>query len=37
MNKEIAECSKCGTVIEFANEVEFDKLVNDHIHIYPLG
>ena len=32
-----AECAKCGTVIEFANDLEFDKLVAEHIHIYPLG
>jgi len=37
LSKEIAECAKCGTVIEFDNEIEFEKLVNEHIHTYPLG
>ncbi len=37
MYKEIAECAKCGTVIEFADEIEFAKLVDEHIHTYPLG
>lgn len=37
MNKDTAECSKCGTVIEFATSEEFEKLVNEHIHTYPLG
>lgn len=32
-----AECAKCGTEIVFATETEFEKLVNEHIHRYPLG
>jgi hypothetical protein len=31
---DVAECSRCGVEIEFANEVEFEKLVNEHIHAY---
>jgi uncharacterized protein with PIN domain len=34
---EFAECAKCGTEISFATELEFEKLVNEHIHRYPLG
>jgi uncharacterized protein with PIN domain len=34
---EFAECAKCGTEISFATEEEFDKLVAEHIHRYPLG
>jgi uncharacterized protein with PIN domain len=34
---EVAECSKCGTEISFATEEEFDKLVAEHVHRYPLG
>jgi hypothetical protein len=37
LSKEIAECAKCGTVIEFATSEEFEKLVDEHIHTYPLG
>jgi Zn ribbon nucleic-acid-binding protein len=37
MNVEIAECAKCGVEIEFATSEEFEKLVNEHIHTYPLG
>lgn len=37
MEMTIAECAKCGTVIEFADEIEFAKLVDEHIHTYPLG
>jgi len=33
----VAECAKCGTEIEFASNEEFEKLVNEHIHRYPLG
>jgi len=32
-----AECAKCGTEIVFATETEFEKLVAEHIHRYPLG
>lgn len=31
---DVAECAKCGTEIEFANEIEFEKLVNEHVHAY---
>lgn len=34
MEKEIAECAKCGIVIEFADEAEFEKLVAEHVHVY---
>lgn len=34
MEKQIAECAKCGIEIEFADEVEFEKLANEHIHAY---
>ena len=34
MEKVIAECAKCGVVIEFADEAEFEKLVDNHIHLY---
>lgn len=34
---DFAECARCGTEIEFANEIEFEKLVNEHVHRYPLG
>jgi len=34
MEKMIAECAKCGTLIEFANEDEFEKLVDSHVHVY---
>jgi uncharacterized protein with PIN domain len=34
---EIAECAKCGIEIVFASSEEFEKLVNEHIHRYPLG
>ena len=37
MELTIAECAKCGIEIEFANELEFEKLVAEHIHRYPLG
>jgi Zn ribbon nucleic-acid-binding protein len=37
MNVEIAECAKCGVEIEFATSEEFEKLVNEHVHRYPLG
>jgi hypothetical protein len=36
MSKETAECARCGVVIEFATSEEFEKLVNEHIHAYPL-
>jgi len=32
-----AECAKCGIEIAFASNEEFEKLVNEHIHRYPLG
>lgn len=34
MELTIAECAKCGVEIEFADEAEFEKLVNEHIHTY---
>ena len=37
LSKDTAECSKCGVVIEFATSEEFEKLVDSHIHKYPLG
>jgi hypothetical protein len=37
MEMTIAECARCGTEIEFATSEEFEKLVNEHIHTYPLG
>jgi uncharacterized protein with PIN domain len=32
-----AECVRCGVEIEFATSEEFEKLVNEHVHRYPLG
>ncbi len=37
MEMTTAECAKCGDVIEFANDEQFEQLVNEHIHRYPLG
>lgn len=37
MELTIAECARCGTEIEFATSEEFEKLVDEHIHRYPLG
>lgn len=31
---EIAECARCGVEIEFSTPEEFEKLANEHIHLY---
>jgi len=33
----LAECLKCGEEIVFSTGEQFDKLVAEHIHKYPLG